>query len=393
MKKHDYAQFCVGCGLCSAKCGQEMTTTEKGYLVHANKLSDECIEFCNSCCPSSQNSINKLNTSSIWGFCEEVHIGYSSDEEIRKNASSGGVLSALAIYLLDRGLVDAVIHTGKDDKIPYNTITKISVTRQNVMKNCGSRYAISHSLLDMWEFIEAGKKYCYIGKPCDVTALKNYIEKDEALSEQFPYVFSFFCAGMPSTQANLELLDKLNCKGECVDLTYRGNGWPGFATAVDKNGDEHRLDYATAWGGILGRDINRFCRFCLDGIGERADISCGDAWYLLSDGNPDFSEHAGRNIIFTRNAKGSALLQDAVREGYIIVEAVEDAENYLKQIQKYQFIRKSTMRVKLLACRLFGMSIPYSSQGVVKEFAKYAHAKDKYVIFKGTIKRILTKKI
>ncbi len=40
-----------------------------------------------------------------------------------------------------------------------------------------------------------------------------------------------------------------------------------------------------------------------DGIGEMADVACGDAWYLTESGQADFSEHAGRNVILREQRK------------------------------------------------------------------------------------------
>lgn len=109
------------------------------------------------------------------------------------------------------------------------------------------------------------------------------------LKETIPYLFSFFCMGLPSESAQIKLLKKLECK-ECKSLDYRGNGWPGFATAIDKDSKVHQITYDESWGEILGRDLMPVCKFCIDGIGEMADIACGDAWYLTSENTPDFSE-------------------------------------------------------------------------------------------------------
>ena len=96
----------------------------------------------------------------------------------------------------------------------------------------------------------------------------------------------------------------MGCDGKIKSLRYRGDGWPGYATATQYDGKVFKMDYNTSWGQILGRDIMKMCRFCLDGIGEMADISCCDAWYLTNDNKPDFSEADGRNAVFCRSKLG-----------------------------------------------------------------------------------------
>ena len=133
------------------------------------------------------------------------------------------------------------------------------------------------------------KKYAFIGKPCDVTVLKNFQKLNPIIAEMIPITMSFFCAGLPRIDAQKKLLEEMGCNGRVVSLRYRGNGWPGYATVNLENGKQCKMDYNTSWGKILGRDIMKMCRFCLDGIGEMADIACCDVWYLTEDNKPNFT--------------------------------------------------------------------------------------------------------
>lgn len=389
----NYKKYCIGCGLCSSKCGETLVDNQQGYLAFVEPIKAETVEFCNEVCPVSENSLLKLDEGSMWGKKEAVYLGFAEDSELRKRASSGGVLSALAVYLLESKKVDGIIHVCEDSEYPLGTVTCISTTPEEVRSRCGSRYAISHPMLDMWEKMEPDKKYCFIGKPCDATALSNYLEKDQNQKKQFPYIFSFFCAGLPSKQANEKLVTQMGCKvDECTSMTYRGNGWPGYATVHDKSGRQFELDYDTAWGHILGRDIHPFCRFCMDGIGERADISCGDAWYQKEDGQPDFSEKEGRNVIFARSKIGAELIAEAMEAGYLSIEHLQD-EGMLDKIQKYQYTRKSTMTAKILACRVLLQTAPYRMKGRVKKYRVLATKGSEFKILRGSLKRVLQGKM
>ena len=174
----------------------------------------------------------------------------------------------------------------------------------------------------------------------------------------------------------------------CMSLTYRGNGWPGYATAVNKDGTSKKIDYDSSWGKILGRDLMPACRFCLDGIGEAADISCGDAWYAGGNGKPVFSEHEGRNIVFARTSEGLDILQGMMDEGNVTFEKVEDLESYLSTIQKSQFFRRASMSSRIAALRIMRKPYPKYPKELMNSYNKGISLKEKLRVFLGTCKRI-----
>lgn len=387
-------EYCIGCGLCDSVNNMEMKKDEQGYLNFVNdNLNKDELQFIKSVCPMSTKSLNKLSKQSIWGKYSSMYLGYSTNSQIRTIGSSGGVLTALSIFLLDQNKIDGVLHTGMAKNSVIETSTYCSKTVEDIIARAGSRYSISAPLKDVFNFIEHGKKYLFIGKPCDVTALRNYIDNNPKMADSIPYIFSFFCAGLPSKKANLNLLSKFGLlENQCSDLTYRGNGWPGDVTITNNNGDKHSLQYEEAWGKILGRDIHKFCRFCMDGIGERADISCGDAWYLNEKNEPDFSNNEGRNIIVARNERGEELLKEALKLDYLEFETFDNLDD-LHAMQVYQYDRKSTMGIKHLAMKLLLKQCPPVNAKLNRAFSKNTRIPKKFKIFKGTIKRILTRKI
>lgn len=384
-----FKNYCVGCGLCNAVQGQEFITDDKGFKKpNVKKLKEEVLTFYENVCPAHNNSLKKLDIGNVWGKRKEVFLSYSIDNEIRYKASSGGVLTSLALYLLESGKVDGIIHTRASDESPMETKSQISHTREEILACCGSRYSISSPFFDCLDCIEQNKTYAFIGKPCDVAALQNYLELNEDLKKRIIYTLSFFCAGIPSMKANESLLHQLGCGTHCSSINYRGNGWPGYTVAIDQEGKEYTMDYVTAWGKVLGRDVHKFCRFCMDGIGERADISCGDAWYLTEELSPDFSEYEGRNVVFTRSEKGSELFDKAVSKGYLYAEKFSDFDA-LYRMQTYQYERRTTMYAKVKAFDLlFKLRPPYSN-AILKKYSKSSSMKRKGRIFGGTVKRIL----
>lgn len=392
-----YHDFCTGCGMCCGVIKEHdkvtMKMEEDGFYYPILNDNEEMLEICRVVCPVNGNEIKKMSSDNIWGNYCNTFFGWSTDDEIRHSASSGGILTALSVFILAEKMVDGIIHFAADSEDV--TFGKVYCTKnsEDIKTRNGSRYCSSVMFENFKKYLEDDNKYAFIGKPCDVRVLKNYLEKYPQYQWKFPYTFSFFCAGAPSEKANQELLNKLDCKKEdCQYLRYRGNGWPGYATAYHKNGETTSIDYQSSWRDTLGRDIRRMCRFCIDGVGELADISCGDAWYLNKEGKPDFTESKGRNIIFARTQEGMALLKQAEQKGYLHLESNVNIDD-IEKAQKYQYVRKAAMKYRVLALKLAQKDAPKYPKEFFKNFDKLLCFNDKIHIFYGTLKRIIQKKI
>lgn len=381
-------KFCTGCGLCKSVLKCEMKRTENGYQ-YPNNLD---MKFEKKYCFFENECSSNMGSSYVWGKINHVYLGYSNDKKIRNAASSGGVLTAICLFLLKNKIVDAIIQTRVDDRNPLKTITTINKSADDVMKCMGSRYTISEPLNNILELLEKGKKYAFVGKPCDVAVLRNYMNSNS--NDCIKYYLSFFCAGIPSYKANINLVNSMGFdETKIKELNYRGNGWPGMAICSDGI-KTNSMSYEESWGEILGRDINYICRFCSDGIGEAADIACGDAWYIDSTGKkPTFDEAEGRNVVFSRNEKGTELLIKMKKENLITLTDYENYINELKIIQKFQYLRRTTLFDVLKTLKLFGKPVPNYNMKKLKTISKNVPIKYKLKRRLGIIKRIINKRI
>lgn len=394
MKIKEYVNtYCAGCGLCHSVLGTEMKKIEGGFPNVDIGDQDE-IDFYKDTCPVFY--YNEDVKHDIWGKIQGAYVGYSSNPKIRYKAASGGALTEICSYLLHNKMVDGVIQTTYDPMDQMKTITVISSTPNEVVERCGSRYSISVPLKNILEMLEYGKKYAFVGKPCDVMALRRYINKNEKLQESIICLLSFFCAGEPSENAQDKLLKEINCSRDtCKSITYRGNGWPGYTTVVKSTGEIEKLEYKETWGRFLGRDLRNVCRFCMDGTGDAADIVCADFWYLDENETPDFSEHDGRNIVISRTDFGEQILKDVFNAGNLVQE-----ENFTKRIdsefhkyQPAQFKRKGTMAAMILAMKICGRNTPKYNRNYLSRCAAQIDFATKGKYFIGIIKRVIKGKI
>ena len=376
-------KYCTGCGLCQSIGVAELERDQKGF-AHPSNGDESTLK---KLCPAYGNQTKIMQESEIWGRALQVSYGWATDMRLRDQASSGGVTTAICWFLLNEGLVDGVIHTCADPDQPTKTKTCISSSYEELALRCGSRYAIS-SPLDIISQLESDKRYVFVGKPCDVDVLRNYLQIKPELSTMIPYLLSFFCMGLPSDDAQKKLLKSLGCQEEdCVSLRYRGDGWPGLTKAIDKSGKSYTTDYDSSWGKILGRDLMPMCRFCINGIGETADISCGDAWYLGENNKPVFTEAQGRNVVFARTSIGLSLLSEACEKGYLHLETFDDFRKELPLVQYAQYERRGTIGARINALRILCKPRPKYRFKLMMEFKKIIPLSRRFDYFKGTLKR------
>ena len=301
----------------------------------------------------------------IWGPVTQVRTGQAIDAEIHREGSSGGVVSALAVYLLESNQVDFVAQIAVARTDPLANEVQMSRTRADVLRAAGSRYAPAAPLSRLEEFLSTGQRFALVGKPCDVAAVRNLGRVDPRVGVQIPFLLSFMCAGVPSIKGTHELLSQLGMEANRLrSFRYRGDGWPGMARAVGLDSQVAEMDYAKSWGTILNRHLQFRCKICPDGTGEFADVVCADAWYG-KDGYPDFEERDGRSLVLTRTAVGESLVQEAVHAGAIVVSDLAITE--IDRMQPYQLNRKQVVLGRLLATRLRrGWAPRYRRLGLVK---------------------------
>lgn len=364
LKRVLQGNLCAGCGACAGLFPQklEMDMSSPGFLrprsiSHLTEIEDNRLA---SFCPGLGQRMNRRGRldHTLWGPYVAMRRGWSCDAHMRFAGASGGALSSLLLYLVETEKVDAVVEIGADPRSPIGNETIITVDRAGILTAAGSRYAPSAPLSQLKELVATGMRYAFVGKPCDVVALRALSEQEPEIAATFPVLLSFFCAGVPSESGARALLRALGADEEATErFRYRGHGWPGRATAVLKNGDERSMSYHESWGGILSKHVQLRCKICADGTGMAADIVCADAWESDAAGYPLFEEAEGSSLIVSRTDLGERILKRAQEAGHI--EMVAFDVNHLASIQPGQRERRRALLARLLALRLTGRPVPH----------------------------------
>lgn len=346
IKKFD---LCIGCGLCEALMGKEgckMELNEKGFYepIMKDELDKKDSELLKSVCPGIH--VETTPNKGAWGSMKSICEAWAEDKDIRHKAASGGVVTSLAIYLLEHHEVDAILQVGVKAGSYLHNELKVSRTKYDILSNAQSRYAPALVFPNIKRILESSSEtFAFIGKPCDIAGMKNYLSIFPVYKNRIRYFISIFCAGMPSYNATERTWKQSGHKDEPVFLKYRGEGWPGNFCAKFENGDKYEISYNDSWGKILGKSLGFRCKICPDGIGMLADVAVGDSWNT-KDGYPDFTDSDGRCFCMIRTDKGQQIMSAARKNGYI--DVVEMDINKIQEQQSYQYNRRKLEGWRLL---------------------------------------------
>lgn len=353
------AGLCVGCGLCADGEHVDMQLSEQGHLRPRVKrpIPLERLRRVLACCPGAVigGPQSSLGTDPLWGPVLSQHRGFAADPEYRFRGSSGGVISAIAAYLLRSGEVEYVLQIGAATGSPLRSQSHLSRSAAEILAHAGSRYAPAATLDGIEALLRRAQRFAVIAKPCEIAALRELGRQDPRVDLYIPYMLSFFCAGVPGQNGTREALRRMGTdEAGVTSLRYRGDGWPGRMTVQSHSG-EASLSYRELWGDVLHHHLQFRCKICPDGSGELADIVAADAW-ATSDGLPDFDERDGISALLSRTVRGRALLEACVDAGVIVVDSMRLAD--LAAMQPYQVRRKRTVLARLAGLAAIGRKLP-----------------------------------
>lgn len=207
------------------------------------------------------------------GNFDECFCGHSNDENIRKNAASGGMVAQLLIYMLNNNYIDGAAVSKlcvKNDKfVPESFIAK---TVEEVLSSQSSIY-IDFPLTDTFKKLERFKgRLAIVGLPCQLNVF-------DELNINDTVKIGLFC-GHNSKKDLLEcvLRNKISLE-QIENFCFRKGFWRGYSQIRLKSKEIINFPYFD-----FGMFQNLFfhmpekCLYCRDHTAESSDISFGDLW-------------------------------------------------------------------------------------------------------------------
>lgn len=374
--------MCIGCGLCQGIAGPDAIRMEKsrsGYLhprFYREPLTDQ-IKTILDVCPSRQletlpdkEITPKTRLDPVWGSYRRLVHGWASDSKERFEGATGGVLTALAAFLVKSGKVDFVLHAKASESEPTFGERHLSFSTADVLEGAGSLYGPTASLIDIKDVLALGQRFAFVGKPCDISALRNYARHDKRVGELVKFWMTIVCGGFMPPEGTVDFLEQRGISPVDVkSFRYRGRGFPGPTRVETRDGRVVEATYYDFWGDNYDRwTLPHRCKICPDSIGEAADIVAADPW---PGGGPDLSDVSdpGTNVIIARTEAGVSLLEAAATDGALAIgeeATIEQMNNY----QPHQVARKHTSWARFQGLLSEGRSIPETKGLRIGELAR-----------------------
>ncbi|MEM2293759.1 MAG: Coenzyme F420 hydrogenase/dehydrogenase, beta subunit C-terminal domain [Nitrososphaerota archaeon] len=250
-----------------------------------------------------------FSPSRIMGEVYNVYLGYATSKILRFLASSGGIVTALLTWLLERGRVDGAIVTQSfSGRIPIAK-TIVAISKESLEKAMGSKY-IPTLFSNAFKNIDFSKSYVVVGLPCQLYALTELRKIDNKKYNTIKLTVGLICGGLPTFMGTFYVLKRLGIGRDAIikDLRHRGYGWPGYMS-FSINDKKIFISYRYFARFIFPWFEHKACRVCLFGFNPFADIVVGDAWI------PSIvkKDTIGTSVIAARNHHADSILKECAK--------------------------------------------------------------------------------
>ncbi|MFX0091678.1 MAG: Coenzyme F420 hydrogenase/dehydrogenase, beta subunit C-terminal domain [Candidatus Hodarchaeota archaeon] len=254
-------------------------------------------------------------------------LAWSTDETIRKRASSGGAVTAILQEALHNGIVDYVIGVRKKGDLDNEIVA--TQDPEEVKTFAGALHMAPVNLyLKVKEYAEKGKVICAV-KPCETRVINLNAHRNQ-LKRENVILLGLNCGGTINPAVAPDMLNEFyGIKPEDIEKEEILNGKLIIET---KSGEEKavKIDKLEE-AGVYGRRSN--CRVCVVKIPEGTDLACGN-WGVPKSliGEATFVE--------IQSDMGLKVLQLALERG-----ALEGKETTEKQEIRRQKVEKSMVNL------------------------------------------------
>lgn len=334
--------LCMGCGLCYDICSKQAISMSiiKGQnrpVVNSEKCNEcgLCLKACagqgiDIAAKSLLYDVDDIQYDRMIGYYMKCYEGWSLDYDIRYHGASGGMVSQMLIYLLEKEIIDGAVVTGFCNDNPLRPHTYIARTKEEILHGRSSKYCVV-SYKGIAKEIEASSgKYVVVGLPCHIHAFRKYEVLHKKIREKIFGYFAIYCSATKSYNSIDYMMYRYDVDPKEVGyFTYRDDGCMGYMKIINKKGELMRkikcLSYYIPLHGFFN---TQRCSLCIDHYGELADICFGD----IKTGEND-SETIGESSFLVRNKKFIDIVEQAIVEG--VIYAREISADFLNSTQGY----------------------------------------------------------
>lgn len=341
--------YCIGCGVCAHLKPEAISMRMNEYGQFQAKLKDDDVDtraidrfcpfsdYCENEDEIARDVFGEKKYTSALGYYESTYAGYVKEDNYRMQGSSGGFGSWFCSELLDRGIINGVIHVkssvSEDGLFEYG----FSESKEEVRADAKSKYypVKLDQILDLIKQKEG--PFLFVGIPCMVKALRLLAKGNADLRSAIPLTMGLVCGHIKSKAFSEMLAWQLGVPPDHlagIDFRTKLEGFGSNrygVTVYDRRRPTEGVVskpvdqmFGTNWG--LGYFKSKACDFCDDVMGETADVTIGDAWL------PEYvQEMAGTNILVVRNKLIDNILEEAEADSRIYLDRISPEKVLLSQ--------------------------------------------------------------
>lgn len=326
---------CTGCTACASECPKKcITMVEDSEGFKYPKVdTEECIHcnLCDKVCPFNECN---LPMESI----EEAYVVRAKEEEYLMNGTSGGFVGPLIEFVLENSGVCCAATMDENMDVRH-VIIDTEIEWQNQRENIqGSKYVqseLSYCFRRIKKYLELKKTVLFIGTPCQVNGLKNYIGNKDIASTLI--LVDIVCHGVPShvfwdAYKNYQE-NRFNSKIVKAQFRKKTYGYNGstmslrFANKKEYNGFLRTDIMLKAYYGNIA--TRQSCFSCpAKGDRRSSDFTIFDSWHakqMVSEAKDDNKGYT--NIVIHSNAGLSVWDNIKDRYSYYKIEKEEAIKN------------------------------------------------------------------
>lgn len=331
---NEICQFesCCGCMACVQACAHKAISIERdkeGFerpVIH----QEICVNcgLCKDVCPI--NSKPKSNKPI------KVFSGWSNDESIRLNSSSGGAFVEIAKAILADGGVVFGCALNEAFQAEHIYVESIEDLRKLLT---GSKYVQSHignSYRAAYSFLREGRKVLFSGTPCQIAGLKKYLRKEYSNL----YTVDLICHGVPSPLIYNDYIDYMKrvYDMKITDIKFRRKkySWIFFNMAIEgvNNKTNDKFSYIGKYyqdpyirGFLRDYFLRPSCHQCqFTSVNRYTDFTIADWWgYKRQKGEKRDFERKGVSLLLLNTEASLTLLQSLKQNMKLRERTLEEA--------------------------------------------------------------------
>lgn len=245
--------------------------------------------------------------------CEGKAYSLKHTDTVRKESTSGGAFTAISdVILSQNGYICGATFNEKMEVV--HQITN-SFSGRNAMR--GSKYtqsSLRQTPLEIEQLLLQGKHVFFIGTPCQVAALRNYMELKK-IDTTLLVTCDFVCHGVQSPQITTEYFELISSGKKLKNYHFREKscGWHSHQEKPVFEGDEQTFDIWLTRAHVRLHGTHYTTRPCCydcayANLNRIADITIGDCWGIEKI-DPRNDDNKGLSLVLINTLKGKKIME------------------------------------------------------------------------------------